>query len=160
MKTESTVPEGITGKDGAPMVLIPTGEFLMGTNDGNVDEEPVHTVYLDAFYIDVYEVTNAQTTCIPLTRDTGCLRVVPGSHLFGEWRDHLEKARLSDRVFGISGRDMPCVAIEIQPGDVVVVNHNVFHASFGGGSSRRHFCLNATSAQTASRFANDSGKNG
>jgi formylglycine-generating enzyme len=40
--------------------LIPAGEFQMGSNDGNDDEKPVHTVYLDAFYMDIYEVTNAQ----------------------------------------------------------------------------------------------------
>ena len=44
------------------MVLIPAGEFQMGSNDSDArdDEKPVHTVYLDAFYMDVYEVTNAQ----------------------------------------------------------------------------------------------------
>jgi len=51
--------KGIIGKDGAEMVLIPAGEFSMGSNDYG-DEKPVHTVYLDAFYIDRYEVTNAQ----------------------------------------------------------------------------------------------------
>jgi sulfatase modifying factor 1 len=52
----------IIGNDGAPMVLIPAGDFQMGDsfNEGNSDERPVHTVYLDAFYIDKYEVTNAQ----------------------------------------------------------------------------------------------------
>ena len=49
----------VTGKDGAPMALIPAGEFQMGSNDGTYDERPVHTVYLDAFYMDKYEVTNA-----------------------------------------------------------------------------------------------------
>ena len=48
-----------TGKDGAEMVLIPAGEFQMGSNYGYNDEKPVHTVYLDAFYMDKYEVTNA-----------------------------------------------------------------------------------------------------
>jgi len=42
------------------MILIPAGEFQMGYNDGLDDEKPVHTVYLHAFYIDKYEVTNAQ----------------------------------------------------------------------------------------------------
>jgi len=42
------------------MVLIQAGEFQMGSNDGYDDEKPVHTVYLDAFYMDKYEVTNAQ----------------------------------------------------------------------------------------------------
>ncbi len=50
----------IVGNDGAEMVLIPAGEFQMGSNDGDNDEQPVHTVYVDAFYMDVYEVTNAQ----------------------------------------------------------------------------------------------------
>lgn len=39
------------------MVLIPAGEFSMGSHAGERDERPVHTVYLDAFYIDPYEVT-------------------------------------------------------------------------------------------------------
>ena len=42
------------------MVLIPAGEFQMGSNNGERDEKPVHTVYLDAFYIDKYEVTVAE----------------------------------------------------------------------------------------------------
>ena len=42
------------------MVLIPAGEFEMGSHTGNNNERPVHTVYLDAFYMDIYEVTNAQ----------------------------------------------------------------------------------------------------
>jgi len=56
---ERKLPTRITGEDGAPMVLIPAGEFWMGSNNGDDDEKPVHTVYLDAYYIDVYEVTNA-----------------------------------------------------------------------------------------------------
>lgn len=50
------------------MVLIPAGEFLMGAvNDDDMGyarefqkEKPQHDVYLDAFYIDVYQVTNTQ----------------------------------------------------------------------------------------------------
>ena len=44
------------------MVLIPAGEFLMGSNDIDSDDEeqPVRTVYVDAFYMDTTEVTNAQ----------------------------------------------------------------------------------------------------
>ena len=41
------------------MVLIPAGTFQMGGENFDV-EQPVHTVHLDAFYMDVYEVTNAQ----------------------------------------------------------------------------------------------------
>ncbi len=45
------------GLDGAPMVMIPAGPFTMGSNDGPHNERPAHTVTLDAFYIDRYEVT-------------------------------------------------------------------------------------------------------
>jgi formylglycine-generating enzyme required for sulfatase activity len=47
-------------KDGAEMVLIPAGNFQMGSNDGEDDEKPVHTVYVDAFYMDTTEVTVGQ----------------------------------------------------------------------------------------------------
>lgn len=57
-KVAADLPNQVIGRDGAPMVLIAAGEFEMGSNDGNVNEKPVHTVYLDNFYMDVYEVTN------------------------------------------------------------------------------------------------------
>jgi len=50
----------IRQKDGMRMRLIPAGEFQMGSNDGDSGEKPVHTVYLDAYYIDETEVTNEQ----------------------------------------------------------------------------------------------------
>lgn len=47
-----------------PMVLVPAGEFMMGSRQddkmANKDERPAHPVYLDAFYIDQYEVTTAR----------------------------------------------------------------------------------------------------
>lgn len=54
------LPREITGKDGAPMVLIPAGEFWMGSPDGegDKDEHPRHRVFLDGFNLDKYEVTN------------------------------------------------------------------------------------------------------
>ncbi|MCP4141375.1 MAG: SUMF1/EgtB/PvdO family nonheme iron enzyme [Chloroflexi bacterium] len=42
-----------------PMRLVPAGEFIMGSDDGDADERPMHDVYLDAYYIDRHEVTNA-----------------------------------------------------------------------------------------------------
>ncbi len=47
------------GKDGAPMVLVPEGEFTMGSpeGEGRTNEHPEHAVHLDDFYIDQYEVT-------------------------------------------------------------------------------------------------------
>ena len=57
-----------TDENGVAMAPIPQGEFLMGsslTREADLSERPQHTVYLDAFYIDIYEVTNAMySLCI------------------------------------------------------------------------------------------------
>ncbi len=42
------------------MVLIPAGVFNMGIEGANSNERPVHEVYLDAYYIGIFEVTNAE----------------------------------------------------------------------------------------------------
>ena len=42
------------------MVLIPAGEFTMGSQDGDADERPAHKVQVNAFSMDVYEVTVRQ----------------------------------------------------------------------------------------------------
>jgi formylglycine-generating enzyme required for sulfatase activity len=55
-----SLPAEISGKDGGIMALVPAGEFLMGSSDGASDERPVHRVYLDAFYIDKFELTTSR----------------------------------------------------------------------------------------------------
>ena len=58
----STSQQQVTTDPGHPgMVLIPAGEFEMGSDNSRAspDEQPVHTVYVDAFYMDKYTVTNA-----------------------------------------------------------------------------------------------------
>lgn len=43
----------LIGKDGAPAVLVPAGSFVMGDDENS----PRRDIYLDAFYMDKYEVT-------------------------------------------------------------------------------------------------------
>lgn len=50
----------IVAQDGKEMVYVPAGEFVMGSETGHADEKPPHRVYLDAFFIDRYPVTNAE----------------------------------------------------------------------------------------------------
>lgn len=57
------------GKDGADMVYVPEGEFEIGSEGKESDESPVHTVYLDAYWMYKYEVTNAKFAQFAL--DTG-----------------------------------------------------------------------------------------
>jgi len=49
----------IRESDGMEMVYMPGGEFTMGSGLYE-DEKPIHDIYLDAYWIDKYEVTNAQ----------------------------------------------------------------------------------------------------
>ena len=62
------IPEG--------MVLVPAGEFVMGSVDGNFDSQPPHWVRLSAFCIDRHEVTNAQFA--RFVRDAGSFDAVEG----------------------------------------------------------------------------------
>jgi formylglycine-generating enzyme required for sulfatase activity len=48
----------VSPKDNMTMVFIPAGEFVMGGENDDPSSFPVHTVYLDAFWIDQTEVTN------------------------------------------------------------------------------------------------------
>jgi formylglycine-generating enzyme required for sulfatase activity len=65
--TDTAAPGGlplrITDNKGVEMALVPAGEFLMGSSDSDSqayeEEKPQHKVYLDNYYIDLNEVTNA-----------------------------------------------------------------------------------------------------
>lgn len=61
-----------TDKDGVAMVKVSGGEFLMGSNMGDPDERPEHTVSLETFWIDRYEVTNEMyVLCVKAGRCRG-----------------------------------------------------------------------------------------
>ena len=84
-----------------------------------------------AFYLD------------PLTAETGTIRVIPGSHRFGDrFSDDLNRQVFGHQPFGIHPSEIPCQAPTLRPGDVVVFDHKTKHASFGGGSNRRMFTIN------------------
>jgi formylglycine-generating enzyme required for sulfatase activity len=50
----------LVGDDNREMVEIPEGPFTMGVGDGDPDEGPAHPVYLQTFYMDLKEVTQAE----------------------------------------------------------------------------------------------------
>jgi formylglycine-generating enzyme required for sulfatase activity len=61
---DASQPEGAPASDESPvkeeMILIPAGPFIRGTDVGGFDERPPREIFLDAFQIDRYEVTNYQ----------------------------------------------------------------------------------------------------
>lgn len=81
----------------------------------------------------------------PQSKDSGALRVIPGSH-----RDpfHKELMALQDAhqtpkpvCFGIEGPQIPSYAIETEPGDIVIFNQWLYHAVYGKQGLRRAIVL-------------------
>lgn len=60
MSRSQVAGEYVWSRDGATMVYVPAGAFRMGDDDGAHDERPAHTVLLDSYYIDKYEVSWGQ----------------------------------------------------------------------------------------------------
>ena len=81
-----------------------------------------------AFYLD------------PLTATTGALRVIPGSHHLGDkFAQELRAyARQGSTDLGVAPEDVPSVALPVTPGDIMIFDHRIMHASFGG--TRRGGC--------------------
>lgn len=104
------------------------------TGDTSWHSDGFHDVgkYLKiAFYLD------------PVSRETGALRVIPGSHRVTQsekW--DATKAREAQELWSIEQSEVPSIALESKPGDVVAFNHNLMHAAFGGSTIRRMFTLN------------------
>lgn len=89
----------------------------------------------------------------PVGKESGCLRVVPGSHIYGDKFAHtLEEVRSgktangdqtsTKELWGISPSDIPSIALESNPGDLLMFNHCIKHSSWGGGTRRRMFTIN------------------
>ena len=110
------------------------GDGNFYTGDTRWHSDGFHSIghYLKvAFYLD------------PVAKDSGSLRVIPGSHridTFDSW--DARQARESETLWGIAQNQVPAIALESQPGDVVAFNHNLMHSAFGGSTRRRMFTIN------------------
>jgi Phytanoyl-CoA dioxygenase (PhyH) len=98
--------------------------------------------------------------------DTGCLRVIPGSHM-PLFSVALEESPLrgpeGGRCVGLQPSEIPAFPIVSEPGDLVFFDHRTWHSSFGGRSGRRMFTMNfaspITTEQERERFLDLHGKN-
>ena len=118
-----------------PATATTTSATRSGTPTRSRDDP--HESLKIAFYLD------------PVTRDTGCLRVIPGSvHPATRSSRRCTKPCRSRRAAGprSSGAspaaDVPAYPIESEPGDMLLFNHRIKHSSWGGGDRRRMFTLN------------------
>ena len=119
------------------------GNYYVGDTQWHCDWWSEDMTFIKiAFYLD------------PVRRDTGALRVVPGSNAASPYR-----AALGDRIvdcrqtLGITGAEVPAVALECDPGDVVCFDLNTLHASFGGSNRRRMFTINACQRHPEDKLA-------
>ena len=116
------------------------GNLYVGDTDWHPDSKSLDYRRIKvAYYLD------------PVAADTGCLRVIPGSH-----RDPLHTALRvlqparpdTTTPFGLAPRDLPHYPLVSQPGDVVIFDQCTWHASFGGRTGRRMFTLNFSTEPT------------
>ena len=90
--TMASKPPSASIPDVSEMAIIPAGEFQRGSDDTEADddEKPVRMIYLDTFYIDRYEVTNAQykqfVDTNPLWQKDG----IPSEYHDGDYLKHWE----------------------------------------------------------------------
>jgi hypothetical protein len=68
----------------------------------------------------------------PLSGKDGALRVLPGSH-HPDFREALRKLDVEDT----AGSTIPAYVVTTEPGDLIVLDEHLFHASFGGRTRRQ-----------------------
>lgn len=118
------------------------GNYYSGDTLWHTDGQEKSRKYIKiAFYLD------------SLTAHNGALRVIPGSHRFGDvfYRDLMEKIWNAEQSWGISGSEVPAVALDVVPGDVLVFKHETLHSSWGGNGYRRMFTINASQRFTGEK---------
>ncbi len=88
-----------------------------------------------------YTRTKVMIYLDPQRRDTGALRVIPGSHVDPLHRTllPLQDAHLGGdpRPYGVEGPHIPACAVETDPGDIVFFNQWLYHAVYGKEGKRR-----------------------
>ncbi len=68
-------------------VLVKGGTFKLGSEDGEVNEKPVHTVIVSDFYIGKYEVTNKEFCEFLNDKGNNKEKVIEWINLSGKWDD-------------------------------------------------------------------------
>ena len=116
-------------------------------SDGNFFVGPTHW-HSDRYYDKPYNSLKVAFYLDPVTKESGCLRVIPGTHNVGdtfgnevqEAMPHSERPNHQE-LWDLTGADIPSIPLESEPGDVLVFNHKIKHAAYGGSSTRRMFTI-------------------
>ncbi len=84
----------------------------------------------------------------PLDADSGAFQAIPGSHLFGDkFANQLEgKVWKHEEHYGLKKEEVPSVTIPTQPGDAVIFDYRLKHATSHTSKPRRMFSICASEA--------------
>jgi ectoine hydroxylase-related dioxygenase (phytanoyl-CoA dioxygenase family) len=82
-----------------------------------------------------------------LRADSGAIRVLPGTHYWQSryataLRQSFREFGKAAEIFGINSTEIPAVVVDSDPGDVLVWDYRLIHASFNGLDRRRFFSVN------------------
>jgi hypothetical protein len=89
----------------------------------------------------------------PMRKKQGAFRVIPGSHrsplheALGSFQQAHSEA--DPTFFGLAGEEVPCHAVETDPGDAVIFTQNLFHGVYGKTGRRRYIALKFAARPTA-----------
>jgi len=84
----------------------------------------------------------------PLREHSGAIRVLPGSHFHKETYNQklrwmmFKEADDIEAFFGVPADKLPSYTVDSDPGDLVVWDYRIIHASFMGGPRRRLLSIN------------------
>ncbi len=91
----------------------------------------------------------------PLDKDSGCIRVIPGSHRLPLHEQIEPEARHQHgdyvKPFDVHGPDMPGFPFECRPGDVIFFCQSLWHAVFNGKKGRRYIALKFAARPTTDK---------
>ena len=79
----------------------------------------------------------------PIDAHSGALRVIPGSHLFGDrFANQLERYVWEhDKNYGVDKESVPSIVIPTRPGDAIAFDYRLKHATCHSGPRRRMFTV-------------------
>ena len=94
----------------------------------------------------------------PMRKERGAFRVIPGSHRspLHEDLDPFQRSHVEDdpTFFGMDGADVPCYAVETDPGDMLMFNQSLYHSVYGKTGRRRYIALKYAARPTQDAHLN------
>ena len=124
-----------------PMEQLLGPDLIWVTSDGNLYVGD--TAWHNDATVKGYPQVKVTFYLDPVQKETGCLRVIPGSHEppYHYALEPLTAEATGEPGFGVAGADVPCYTVESEPGDVTFFNQTIWHASFGGRAGRRMLAM-------------------